>query len=101
MKLYKDIYLSESLSGQRYELTWKLKHNLKIQKLYVIVLPDTASDSLLEIYDYNELRKKKDYKELTAVAAAADKGEAIELVRFMIEEVYQQTGGLDLRNKFG
>ena len=36
--------------------------------------------------------------ESTVIAAAANKSEAIEVVRALIEEMYQKTGGFDVKS---
>ena len=51
----------------------------------------------MEICAYEELRRKKQY-ERTVIAAAANKSEAIEVVRALIEEMYQKTGGFDVKS---
>ena len=78
MKLCKDIRLGEKVSGKR-------------------VLPEVVPENLMEICAYEELRRKKQYGR-TVVAAAANKSEAIEVVRALIEEMYQKTGGFDVKS---
>ena len=90
MKLCKDIRLGEKVSGKRFELTWKLKHNRPSGSIYVVVLPEVVPENLMEICAYEELRRKKQYGR-TVIAAAANKSEAIEVVRALIEEMYQKT----------
>ena len=43
MKLCKDIRLGEKVSGKRFELTWKLKHNRPSGSIYVVVLPEVPN----------------------------------------------------------
>ena len=76
MKLCKDIRLGEKVSGKRFELTWKLKHNRPSGSIYVVVLPEVVPENLMEICAY----------------------EAIEVVRALIEEMYQKTGGFDVKS---
>ena len=97
MKLCKDIRLGEKVSGKRFELTWKLKHNRPSGSIYVVVLPEVVPENLMEICAYEELRRKKQ-SERTVIAAAANKSEAIEVVRALIEEMYQKTGGFDVKS---
>ena len=44
MKLCKDIRLGEKVSGKRFELTWKLKHNRPSGSIYVVVLPEVVPE---------------------------------------------------------
>ncbi len=97
MKVCKDIRLGEKVSVKRFELTWKLKHNRPLRGLYVVVLPEVALENLMEIYAYDELRRKKQYERIV-IAAASSKSEAIEVVRSLIEEMYQETGGFDVKS---
>lgn len=97
MKLCKDIRLGEKVSDRRFEITWKLKHNRPLGSLYVVVLPEVVPENLMEICAYEELRRKKQYKR-TVIAAAANKREAIEVVRQLIEEMYQTAGGFDVKS---
>ena len=46
MKLCKDIRLGEKVSGKRFELTWKLKHNRPSGSIYVVVLPEVVPENL-------------------------------------------------------
>ena len=48
MKLCKDIRLGEKVSGKRFELTWKLKHNRPSGSIYVVVLPEVVPENLME-----------------------------------------------------
>lgn len=97
MKLCKDIRLGEKVSDRRFEIIWKLKHNRPLGSLYVVVLPEVVPENLMEICAYEEFRRKKQYKR-TVIAAAANKREAIEVVRQLIEEMYQTTGGFDVKS---
>ena len=92
MKLCKDIRLGEKVSGKRFELTWKLKHNRPSGSIYVVVLPEVVPENLMEICAYEELRRKKQYGR-TVIAATAN-----EVVRALIEEMYQKTGGFDVKS---
>ena len=87
MKLCKDIRLGEKVSGKRFELTWKLKHNRPSGSIYVVVLPEVVPENLMEICAYEELRRKKQYGRTV-----------IEVVRALIEEMYQKTGGFDVKS---
>ena len=49
MKLCKDIRLGEKVSGKRFELTWKLKHNRPSGSIYVVVLPEVVPENLMEL----------------------------------------------------
>ena len=46
MKLCKDIRLGEKVSGKRFELTWKLKHNRPSGNIYVVVIPEVVPGNL-------------------------------------------------------
>ena len=52
MKLCKDIRLGEKVSGKRFELTWKLKHNRPSGNIYVVVIPEVVPENLMEICAY-------------------------------------------------
>lgn len=97
MKLCKEILLGDSVLGRRFELTWKIRHNLPVKDLYVVVLPEDETKNLMEIYEYETLQKRKKFP-CMVIAAASDKNEAIESVRILIETVNRETGGLDIRS---
>lgn len=76
----------------------KMKKGKSIASLYCITLP-LFSDGILELYAYEELCKPEyDKLEYPAIVIGITKSreDALELIRLIIDEVYQNTGGFDV-----
>lgn len=100
MKLGRQIYFGESVMGRKYELSWKLKHNLPGKGIYMIVLTSPPCANLMEIYPYEASRGRKRLRRKTVIGVAMGKEEAIGLVKRIIDDVYALTGSLDIRGYF-
>lgn len=112
MILHKRMFFGEESGKHRFEFRWKLKHNKFPSDSYVLVLPEKGSTNLLELLPGKELSgkfRKWDWQadrsisladELIVIGIAENKEEAIEVARDIVDLVYQQTGGLDIRTFF-
>lgn len=97
MKFYRHLYCSESLKKRKRKVIWKIKHNAGQISVYVITLSDKA-DEQLEIFHSGQLLQSYYKCYPPCIIGIADGyGEALELVKNIAEEVYQQTGGLDIK----
>lgn len=82
----------------------KIKRRMERQKInlrvYCIALASNEKN-LLDIYCSNELLfQYYKSKEMTIIGLASSKESAVELVGNIINDVYQQTGSLDVRTFF-
>ena len=99
MKLCKNLRLGENLAKRRFEVTWKLKHNMSAGNIWVILLPKTGPN-LMEICYYEELRKNKQYDRVI-LAISESKSEAIEIVKVMVEDMYKNSASFDVKAYVG
>ena len=93
MRWYEDLYVSESIRHKIEKIKWKIRHNAGQIDIYVITLASNPQN-LLDIIPAQELMQKAYPKqELYVIGLARGYGDALELVKQIIDEVYGQTGG--------
>lgn len=98
MKFYCDLYMGESVRKKKEYLMQRLKEGKVLLGVYVITLPITEKNQL-EVFDCMMLVQKVFHKaDRLIVGIAAGHGEALDLVLEIAEDVYEKTGGADLRN---
>lgn len=98
MQFYKNLWVSENAIQKKFQIIWKLKHFRPQADVYVLVLADTPHD-LIHIYPAKEFLQpyyKKRHQEIFVIGFAYTRVEALELVRRIVEEVYQKTGDCDI-----
>lgn len=97
MKWYSGLYLGDSVRHPR-RLRWKIDHNAGTMA-YVIAL-STAENGILDIIPtWVLLQKGYPWRgELFAVGLAQSHGEALEVVRRIVDETWQNTGTVDVRS---
>ncbi len=70
--------------------------------IFVITLP-LFGDGILEIYELNEFRQGV-YQNMSdsihIVGAAPTRGQAVALVRDIVDDIYRKTGGVDVKRFF-
>lgn len=98
MQFYKKLWVSENAAGKKFQIMWKLKHFRPQADVYVLVLADTPHD-LIHIYPAKEFLQpyyKKKHKKILVIGFAYTRLAALELVRRIVEEVYNKTGSCDI-----
>ncbi len=104
---YKLVWSDKLYVGDGVKVTYKaiiadinISRFSDIKNEYVIVLAQNRNN-LLELIPIKELELAYYQEiELFAVGIAADKGEATELVRCIMEDVYNAQGNVDVRKYF-
>ena len=103
MKLYNRMYVRGIPDWKVIPMMRKMKRNRSVSGLYCITLP-VFQDGILEIYEYEELRQPL-YEGLEhpvfVIGIAAKREEAEELVRLIVDEVYQNTGEFQVGDYLG
>lgn len=98
MKFYKNLYLSESAEKKQNKIISKLKKN-KIQTgVFLITISTNEAEQLDIIQSLYLLQPEYPVDDLLVVGIAKSQDEAIELVEQIANEVFVQTGDLDIRN---
>lgn len=99
-KLKNDPDLDIDVKKVKRRLRWRRKTSLA---MYCVALP-TNSDNLLDIYNMGELLFKYyagSNVDIHIVGLAHDKESAINLAGEIISDIYNETGGFDVRGYFG
>ncbi|MCM1494174.1 MAG: hypothetical protein NC089_00060 [Bacteroides sp.] len=103
MKLYNRMYVRGIPDRRILPTMRKMNRNKSISNLHCITLP-VFQDGILEIYEYEELRQPV-YEELEhpviVIGITRTRNEADELVRLIVDEVYQNTGGFEIEAYLG
>ena len=99
MTWYDELYVGESIVHKTKRVKWKIDHNAGQIGIYVIALPSNEKN-LLDLIPAWELMQKSypGKKQMQIIGLAKGYAEALELVRSIIEEVYQNTGDVDVKS---
>lgn len=98
MKFYKNLYVSEYVEKKKEKIINKLKQGKIPFSYYIIVLLEEGENQL-EFYSTSLLYQEKlREEELFVVGIAAGYEDAIYLVEEISKEVYENTGGVDIRS---
>ena len=98
MKWYENLYVGESIEHKTEKIKWKIKHNAGQINIYVIALASNPQN-LLDIIPAQELMQKAyPKKEMYIIGLAQGMQEAQLVVKQIIDEVYQETGGFLVRS---
>lgn len=91
VRFYRNIYVSESIKDDIWQIKWKLKHHKHMLGVYVIVLPEHSDE--LEFYHCEYLQQEY-YKRhvLYIVGIASGWKDACMLVARMIMDIAEQSG---------
>lgn len=96
MKWYEHLYAGESIRHKTEKIKWKIRHNAGQINIYVIALASNPQN-LLDIIPAQELMQKAyPKKDLYVLGLAHGMDEAYEVVKQIIDEVYQETGGFQI-----
>lgn len=99
MRFYKNLWVGKQAAGKKWRILWSLKHFRPLKDVFVLILARTPHD-LIHIYPSEEFLQpyyKKRSRDLFVIGIACGKQEALELVCRIVEEVYRETGGCDIR----
>lgn len=97
MKWYKKLYVGDIAREKKHTMIGKIRFRRFQRDAYLITLPSNGNN-LLDIYpSYVLLQKAYKGQELFVVGLACGYEEALEVTRRVVEDVYQNTGGFDVR----
>ncbi len=98
MKFYKHLYLQQNIRRQKRRIIRRLKAGKFEPPIHLIVLSD-APEGSLEIINTVFLQQKNYPKEdLFVVGIAVEQEDALVMVEEIVKEVYNETGGTDVRS---
>lgn len=97
MKWYENLYVGDSIRHKAKKIKWKIRHNAGQIDIYVITLASNPQN-LMDIIPAQELMQKAYPKQgLFVIGLAHGYDEALEVVTQIVDELYQATGGVDLK----
>ena len=94
MKWYRKLYIGENAKKDKYKVFGHIRKNRFCADTLLITL---ASNMLLQPH----FKNKNVNEEIYVVGLAKGRDEALNLVRDIIDEVYNATGGFDIREYLG
>lgn len=98
MKYYKYLYLEEGLEKKRDKIIKKIENEKFQFGIHLIVLSESGNNHL-EIFNTNLLLQKNYPKEeYFVVGIAKDYDGALEMVEQIVQEVYNETKGAEIRS---
>jgi hypothetical protein len=101
MKWYKNLYVSEEAESEKKNIIKSIKKNKLVFFGYVIIIEaknNSGSDGLLTIlHSAFFLKNYAKRDEVLIVGIAYSRRDALELAGNIVYEVYQKTGGFDIR----
>ncbi|MCI8561095.1 MAG: hypothetical protein HFH03_08260 [Dorea sp.] len=98
MRYYKHLYVAESLKKKQKKIISKLDKGKFQLNICLLVLPDTK-DNQLEIIDPNLfLQKNYPRRDFFVVGIAKGFEEALEILEEIVQNVYNETRGADIRS---
>lgn len=109
MKWYKKLYMGEEAQKAKYKVFGRIRRNRFQIDTYLITLSDNP-DNLLDMFSANILNqpyfkknRRKQTRNLYVVGLAVGYKEGLSVITQIIDDVYTNTGGFDIRGylKFG
>jgi hypothetical protein len=96
MKWYRDLYVGDSITDRKNKIKWKITHNAGLVNVYVITFAANEQNLLDIIPTWVLMQKHFPRDEVKIIGIARGYMEALEVVRRIIDETYQNTGGVDV-----
>mgnify|MGYP000221946932 FL=1 len=96
MKWYEDLYVGDSIEGKVNRIKWKINHNAGTISVYVIAFASNSQNLLDIIPAWELMQKSYPKKQMKIIGLAKGYEDALELVRTIIDETYQNTGDVDV-----
>ena len=98
MKWYDNLFLGKKAAKKAARMKWKINHNAGMISAYVITVA-SHPDNLKDIIPSRELLQKGyPKKDMIIIGLADGYEEALEVVQQIVQETYDQTGGMDVKS---
>ena len=100
MKWAENLYLSDKTAKKKERIIKKAELGVGMSKVYLITLASNEKN-LLDIFHAAHLKQPAFYRQdLWVVGMAGSLEEAQELTLLMLTDIYEKTGGFDVRSYF-
>lgn len=103
MKVVDAPYVQGFKERKKEKIVRKIRHKRKVDKVYVVTLP-LITDGIMDIYEYKHLFQKfykKASDEIYILGIAKTKGDANEVVRNIVQDMYDSDIDFDVKKFFG
>ena len=105
LKWYRYLYLGDNARKAKYKTFGLIRKSRFTIDTYIVAI-SVNPDNILDVYSANMLKQphfknKNVNEEIYVVGLAKGRDEALNLVRDIIDEVYNATGGFDIREYLG
>ena len=103
MKVVDAPYVQGFTGRKKDKIVKKIRHKRKVDNVYVVTLP-MITDGIMDIYEYKHLFSKfykKASDEICILGIAKSKSDANEVVRDIVQDMYDTDTGFDVRKFFG
>lgn len=100
MRWHRDLYAGESVQHKQRKVKWNIIHHAGQLFVHVITLAANEKNLLDIIPAWALLQKQYHKKDLYVVGLAGNYQEALELAARIVCDVYQATGGFDIKDYF-
>lgn len=98
MRYYKHLYLAEGLGKKKDKIIRKLNEKKLLMNIHVIILAQNGKDQLEIYHPMILLQPDFPQDDFLVVGIAKDYEDAIEVVEEIVQEVYNETKGADIRS---
>ena len=98
MKFHRELYVGNTVHHIR-RVKWKLKHGAGQMRIFVIMLAGGSDQLAIMHCAFLQQRYYKKYPPYI-VGIAGGYEEALELIQKMVADIYQKTGGYQLKEYF-
>lgn len=98
MKYYYALYMDEYAKKRQADIIKKIKNDKRQMNIYLITLTKNEKNHMEIFHSVLLMQKAVAKEDLFVVGMANGYFEALELVEKIAQEVYDETGGADIRN---
>ncbi len=103
MKVVDAPYVQGFKERKKEKIVKKIRHKRKVDNVYVVTLP-LITDGIMDIYEYKHLFQKfykKASDEIYILGIAKTKSDANEVVRDIVQDMYDSDIDFDVKKFFG
>lgn len=94
---YRKLYIGEGIGKKASKVKWKIKHNAGQIDVYVVALAANKNNLMDIIPAVAMLQKYYPKKDMFIIGLARGYQEAVYMVSDIVQEVYENTGGTNVR----
>ena len=98
MQYYRHLYLTEGLKKKKSKIIEKLENNKFQMNIHIVTLSNNKQNNLEIYHSAVLLQPNFPHDDFFVVGIAKDYEDALELVEEIVQEVYNETKGADIRS---